>query len=115
MIRVICRGEISHQWPHMEGNGTHLPTPGLMCSTSYSESSGGKYRSVREGRTSVLALMLLIASSKSAGPDGMAIGRWYQSDQWMHIAIRVEAAAKNLQLTAVVRALLRAVGDLPGA
>lgn len=59
-----------YQWPHIEGNGMHLPTPGTMCWTSYSESSGGKYRSVWEGRTRVLALMLLIASSKSNPKSG---------------------------------------------
>lgn len=55
----------TYQWPQIDGNAKHLPMPGDMLCTSYSESSGGKYRSVLPGRTRVFALILLMASSKS--------------------------------------------------
>jgi len=74
------------QCPQIDGKGMHSPTPGLMHSTSYSESSGlrpmrsvcwflkvlwpisgtyGKYRSVLLGSTNILALTPCIAALKS--------------------------------------------------
>jgi len=56
---------MTYQWPQIEGNAMHLPTPGDMEATSYSESSGGKYKSVLDGSTKVSAFTLLMARSKS--------------------------------------------------
>lgn len=63
--RTVAVGSSAYQWPQIEGKAMHLPTPCDILATSYSESSGGKYRSVFPGSTSVLALMPFIANLKS--------------------------------------------------